>query len=202
MQSITAKIGGDLVIVKALKMPAFVLLPASPSDLEAVARVQFAACASDAGFKVIFPNGPTLTSITHLVQSYEEEMDNDLTCHVLIMKEAMYGEVVSFAIWHFYPATGVDDPIADPSENFSFPKDANKEACEVIMRNSVRKRQHVVATHIGHGRPYACKSKPFAIKEHCNPCSLFHGPCRPRHDTKVSEARCREKVVGVGTGAS
>lgn len=84
-------------------MPAFVLVPASPSDLEAVARVQFASCAADAGFRVIFPKGSTSTAITHFIQSYENDMDNDPSYHIMLVKEAMTGELVSFAIWHFFP---------------------------------------------------------------------------------------------------
>ncbi|KIV88701.1 hypothetical protein PV10_08359 [Exophiala mesophila] len=137
-------------------MPALVLLPASPSDLEAVARVQFAACASDPGFSTVFPNGPTLSCLTHLVRSYENEMDNDLTAHLMIVKEAMEGEVISFAVWHFCPPITPNQEDSDLQHgDFLFPNDANKDAGSKIMQNSQKKRQEVVANHIGHGRPYA-----------------------------------------------
>lgn len=139
-------------------MPAFVLLPASPSDLEAVARVQFAACASDPGFKAIYPNGDTLTSITHSVRALENDMDNDPSYHVMIVKEAMYGEIASFAIWHFYRPRSQDDIDQEMLlQDFSLPSDANTETGRRLMHNSVRKRHEVVASHIGSGRPYVCE---------------------------------------------
>jgi hypothetical protein len=140
-------------------MPAFVLLPASPSDLEAVARVQFAACATDPGFSVIFPKGGTLTSITHFVQSYENDMDNDPSYHIMIVKEAMSGEIASFAIWHFFPPRHQDEIEQEMLlEDFPLPADANKEVGCRLMHNGIRKRHELVAAHIGAGRPYICES--------------------------------------------
>lgn len=140
-------------------MPAFVLLPASPSDLEAVVRVEFAACATDPGFSVIFPKGATLTSITHFVQSFENDMDNDPSYHIMIVKEAMSGEIASFAIWHFFPPRPQDEIDREMlSQDFPLPDDANKEAGCRLMHNGIRKRHELVAAHIGTGRPYVCES--------------------------------------------
>ncbi|KAK7903157.1 hypothetical protein LTR67_001174 [Exophiala xenobiotica] len=137
-------------------MPAFVLLPASPSDLEAIARVQFEACASDHGFSVIFPKGATLASITHLVHSYENDMENDPTCYIMIVKEAMSGEVASFAIWHFCPPRTQDEIDREMlMDDFPFPGDANKELGKRLIHNSIRKRHEAVAANIGAQRPYA-----------------------------------------------
>ncbi|KIW52682.1 hypothetical protein PV05_08307 [Exophiala xenobiotica] len=136
-------------------MPAFVLLPASPSDLEAIARVQFEACASDHGFSVIFPKGATLASITHLVHSYENDMENDPTCYIMIVKEAMSGEVASFAIWHFYPPRTQDEVDREMLiDDFPFPSDANKELGNRLIHNSIRKRHEAVAANVGAQRPY------------------------------------------------
>lgn len=184
-------------------MPAFVLVPASPSDLEAVARVQFAACASDPAFHTVFPNGPTLSCLTHLVQAYENEMDNDLTAHLMIVKEAMYGEVVSFSVWHFCPPTTlheVDSPLQHT--DFLFPSDANKDAGSKIMQNSLKKRQEVVANHIGHGRPYACNSPPFLLFPPTAPCPTTDShtqisPLSARYQSTKTRAPPRSSSTGV-----
>lgn len=140
-------------------MPAFVLLPASPSDLEAVARVQFAACASDPGFPVIFPKGPSLASITHFVQSYEHDMENDPTCHIMIVKEALSGEIASFAIWHFYPPKSPEEIDQEMLvQEFALPADANQEVGNRLIHNGLRKRHEVVASAIGVDIPYICES--------------------------------------------
>lgn len=139
-------------------MPAFVLVPASPSDLEAVARVQFASCAADAGFRVIFPKGSTSTAITHFIQSYENDMDNDPSYHIMLVKEAMTGELVSFAIWHFFPPRSGDDIEQEMLlDDFPLPDDANKEVGCRLIRNSIRKRHELATAFIGVGRPYACE---------------------------------------------
>ena len=139
-------------------MPAFALVPASPSDLEAVARVQFEACADDHGFPVVFPKGPTLTSITHFVQSYEEDMDNDPSCHLMVVKDALTGDIASFAVWHFFPPRSQDEIEQDMlMDEFPLPSDANKELGNRLIHNSIRKRHEVVASAIGGGQPYACK---------------------------------------------
>ncbi|KIX94455.1 uncharacterized protein Z520_09841 [Fonsecaea multimorphosa CBS 102226] len=137
-------------------MPAFVLVPASPSDLEAVARVQFAACASDHGFPVVFPKGATLTSITHYVRSYEYDLENDPTCHLMVVKEAMSGEIASFAVWHFFPPKSQEEVEQEMLiQEVPLPDDANKELANRLVRNSIRKRHEVVASAIGTEKPYA-----------------------------------------------
>lgn len=140
-------------------MPAFVLLPASPSDLESIAQLQFEAFANDHGFPVIFPKGATLSSITHLVYSYENDMENDPTCFIMIVKEAMSGEIVSYAVWHFYPPRSQDEIDMEMLvENIPLPMDANQELGNRLIRESTRKRHEVVAAAIGPPqKPYACE---------------------------------------------
>ncbi len=139
-------------------MPAFALVPASPSDLEAVARVQFEACAGDHGFAVIFPRGPTLASITHFVQAYEEDMENDPSCHLIVVKDALTGEIASFAIWHFYAPRSQDEIEQEMlMSEFPLPSDANKELGNRLIHNSVRKRHEVVTSTIGRGQSHVCK---------------------------------------------
>ncbi|EXJ77805.1 hypothetical protein A1O3_10034 [Capronia epimyces CBS 606.96] len=143
-------------------MPAFVVLPATPSDLEAVARLQFDACASDHAFPVLFPRGGTLTSITHFVNSYGNDMENDPSCHIMIVKEALSREVVSFAIWHFYPPRSQDEIEEEMLiHEFPLPSDSNKELGNKLLHASIRKRHEVVATNIGAERPYACTSPQY-----------------------------------------
>ncbi|EXJ86048.1 hypothetical protein A1O1_06417 [Capronia coronata CBS 617.96] len=137
-------------------MPTFVVLPATPSDLEAVAHVQFAACASDHAFPVIFPRGATSTSLTHMVKSYENDMYSDPSCHIMVVKEAMSGEVASFAVWHFYAPQSQDEIDEEMlTREFPLPADSNKELGSRLLHNSVRKRHEVVAANIGAERPYA-----------------------------------------------
>ncbi|KIW37917.1 uncharacterized protein PV06_09895 [Exophiala oligosperma] len=137
-------------------MPAFVLLPASPSDLESIVRLQFKACADDQGFPVIFPKGASLSSITHLVHSYENDMENDPTCFIMIVKEAMSGEIVSYAVWHFYPPRSQEEiDLEMLVENIPLPIDANQELGNRLIRESTRKRHEVVAATIGPQRAYA-----------------------------------------------
>ncbi|KIW95123.1 uncharacterized protein Z519_03707 [Cladophialophora bantiana CBS 173.52] len=136
-------------------MPAFVLVPASPSDLEGIARVQFAACASDHGFPVIFPKGATLASITHFVHSYESDLENDPSCHLMVVKEAMSGEIASFAVWHFYPPKSQEEVEQEMlMREFPLPDDANKDLGNRLIRNSIRKRHEVAASIIGPDKPY------------------------------------------------
>lgn len=139
-------------------MPALVLVPASPSDLEAIVQVQFAACASDHGFPVIFPKGASLTSITHFVRSFEDDLENDPTCHIMLVKEAMSGDVASYAVWHFYPPKSQEEIDREMlMANFPLPDDANKELGNKLIHNSIRKRHEVVAATIGVQKPYACE---------------------------------------------
>jgi hypothetical protein len=139
-------------------MTAFALVPASPSDLEAVVRVQFEACAEDHGFPHIFPKGATLTSITHFVHAFEEDMENDPTCHIMVVKDAMSGDVASFAVWHFFPPRSQDEIDQEMlMQEFPLPKDANKDLGNSLIHNGTRKRHEVVASAIGTGQPYACK---------------------------------------------
>ena len=169
-------------------MPAFVVLPASPSDLEALVRVEFQACASDNGFPCIFPKGATETSVAHFVQSYQNDMENDPTCHIMLVKEALSGELASFAIWHFYPAKSQDEIDQEMMiTEFPLPDDANKEMGNKLIRNGLRKRHEVVAATIGAGKPYVCKllrSSPIMALQSNRGQRSISG----RHKPKLSEA--------------
>jgi len=141
-------------------MPAFVVVPANPDDLEAVTRVQFDAWANDAGFKLIFPKGPTPDTIQHTVNQLENDMDNDLTRHLMLVKDAFTGEIAAYAIWHFYPQRGHDEIEREMlTDHFPLPRDADLEIGNRLTHNGVRKHHEVVAKHLGHGAPHACSSK-------------------------------------------
>ncbi|KAK4949768.1 hypothetical protein LTR10_011610 [Elasticomyces elasticus] len=137
-------------------MPAFVVLPADSSDLEAIVRVQFEACASDHGFPAIFPKGPTRASITHFVRAFEYDMVNDPTCRIVIAKDTTSGEVASYAIWNFFPFRTQEEIEEEMLiDDFPLPKDANKKLGNALIHNSIRKRHEVVAATIGECTPYA-----------------------------------------------
>ena len=141
-------------------MPAFVVVPANPDDLEAVTRVQFDAWANDAGFKLIFPKGPTPDTIQHTVNQLENDMDNDLTRHLMLVKDAFTGEIAAYAIWHFYPQRGHDEIEREMlTDHFPLPRDTDLEIGNRLTHNGVRKHHEVVAKHLGHGAPHACSSK-------------------------------------------
>lgn len=139
-------------------MPALVVVPASFNDLEAVTRVQFDAWKDDAGFKLIFPKGPTPDTVQHCVNQLENDMDNDLTRHLMLVKDAMTHEVAAYAIWHFYPLRGHDDIEREMlTDHFPLPRDANLEVGNRLIHNGVRKHHEVVAKQFGRGAPHACK---------------------------------------------
>ena len=139
-------------------MPAFVALPANPEDLEAIARAQHEACASDPGFSVIFPKGPTAQTLQHGVARMENEMQEDPTSMFMIAKDAMSGEVAAYAVWHFFPLRSHDQIEREMlTDKFPLPADANIEAGNKLIHLSIRKRHEMVAKHIGMGLPYACK---------------------------------------------
>ncbi len=150
-------------------MPAFVALPANPEDLEAVARAQYEACASDPGFSVIFPRGPTAQAIQHAVVRMEDEMQEDPTCMFMIAKDAISGDVAAYAIWHFFPLRSHDQIEREMlTDKFPLPADANIEAGNKLIHLSIRKRHEVVAKYIGMGLPYACG--PISSKLHWYVC--------------------------------
>ncbi|KAK6380747.1 hypothetical protein LTS17_004947 [Exophiala oligosperma] len=187
-------------------MPAFVLLPASPSDLESIVRLQFKACADDQGFPVIFPKGASLSSITHLVHSYENDMENDPTCFIMIVKEAMSGEIVSYAVWHFYPPRSQEEiDLEMLVENIPLPIDANQELGNRLIRESTRKRHEVVAATIGPQRAYA---SPNAAESAGNGSLLddveespFPSSTYPDIPNPVSNASLWQQLLGLGTPA-
>ena len=141
-------------------MPAFVVVPATPDDLQQIARLQFEACSTDTGFQTIFPKGATSTSIQHAIQVMEDEMEKDQTVHYMTVKDGMTGDITSYAIWNFIPAKSPDAIDAEIlKDNFPWPPDANAEAGNRLVHNATRKKYEVVAKWFGTGRPFACMSR-------------------------------------------
>lgn len=139
-------------------MPALVVVPANPDDLEAVTRLQFDAWAKDVGFTAIFPRGPTPDTVQHTMMQLENDMDNDLTRHLMLVKDALSNGVVAYAIWHFFPQRSHDEIEREMlTDHFPLPRDANLEVGNRLIHNSVRKHHEMVAKHFGHGAPHACR---------------------------------------------
>lgn len=178
-------------------MAAFEVIPASTSDLEAVVRVQFEACASDHGFSVIFPKGSTSTSVTHFMAAFERDMKDDPTCHIVIVKDAMSGDVASYAVWHFYPSRSQEEIEQEMLiDDFPLPEDANKDLGNALIHNSIRKRHEVVAVTIGEQTPYACKLKALNWKYPAvDPCRRFG---RDRDLSKLPTPRSSFKTAHLG----
>ena len=142
-------------------MPAFVVVPASFDDLEAVTRVQFDAWKDDVAFGLIFPKGPTPDTVQHTVNQLENDMYNDLTRHLMLVKDAMTHEIAAYAIWHFYPQRSHDEIEREMlTDHFPLPRDANLEVGNRLIHDGVRKHHEVVAKHFGHGAPHACTYSP------------------------------------------
>jgi hypothetical protein len=144
-------------------MPALVVVPASPDDLEAAARVQFAAWEEDAPFRSIFPAGGTSDTIQHTMAQLENDMNNDQSRHLMLVKDALTNEVAAYAFWHFFPQRSQNEVERDMlTDHFPLPRDANHELGNRLIHNGVRKHHEMVANHFGHGAPHAC-TYTFAI---------------------------------------
>lgn len=138
-------------------MPALVVVPANPDDLEAVARLQFAAWEQDKPFRAIFPKGLTPDTLQHTMVQLENDMDNDLTQHLMLVKDALTNDVVAYAVWHFYPLRGQHEIEREMlTDHFPLPRDANHEVGNRLIHNGVRKHHEMVSKHFGHGAPHAC----------------------------------------------
>jgi hypothetical protein len=148
-------------------MPAFVAIPATPEDIPDIVKAQFESCASDPGFSVIFPKGLTSEALQHNVARMEDEMAEDPTVLFLIAKDAMTGELASYAVWHFFPIRSHEQIEREMlTDQFPLAKDANHEAGNKLIHLSIRKRHEVVSRELGMGVPYACRFKS------CIPVSL------------------------------
>ena len=150
-------------------MPSLVVLPANPEDLQEIARVQFASFASDAGFAIIFPKGPTDESIQHTMLQMEHDMEEDRSCHIVVVKDAVTLEIAAFATWHFYPLRGQEEIEKEMlTDKYPLPADSYIEAGNLLIHDGVRKRHEVVAKHFGMGNPHACTSPCLRITRKCS----------------------------------
>jgi predicted GNAT family N-acyltransferase len=138
-------------------MPSFVVVPARPDDIEAIARLQFESCSTNPGFRTIFPKGASPAAVQHVVSMMEKDMDEDQTAHFMIVKDGLTGEVVSYAIWNFITPRKEEEIEAEMLKDaFPWPEDANAEAGNTMMHNTIRKKHEVLAKWFGMGSPYAC----------------------------------------------
>ena len=150
-------------------MPSLVVLPANPEDLQGIARVQFASFASDDGFAIIFPKGPTDESIQHTMLQMEHDMEEDRSCHIVVVKDAVTLEIAAFATWHFYPLRGQEEIEKEMlTDKYPLPADSNIEAGNLLIHDGVRKRHEVVAKHFGMGNPHACTSPCLRMTRKCS----------------------------------
>ncbi|RMZ88654.1 hypothetical protein DV736_g4113, partial [Chaetothyriales sp. CBS 134916] len=137
-------------------MAALVVVPATPDDVGAIGRLQFEACANDAGFQTIFPQGATAASLQYVITSMENGMDHDLTAHLMLVKDSMTGEIASYAQWHFLPPRSQEDVDQELLvDTFPWPGDANAEAGNMLVRNATRKKHEVVGKWFSSGSPFA-----------------------------------------------
>lgn len=140
-------------------MPLLALVPASPSDLEAIARVHFASWSrsNHPGFNAIFPKGATPDTLQHWITDMDNGF-NDLSKHLMLVKDAEKGSIAAYALWQFCPQRSHDEIEREMlTDHFPLPKDANLEVGNRLIHNGVRKHHEVVAKHFGHGAAHACK---------------------------------------------
>ena len=136
------------------------------SDLPEVHRLSLSADQQSATSELLFPNGPSEASITHLVKQDEKDMrDLSSTCRHVIIRDISgdvqgKGEAVSYALWNFFVGRGKES-IGQKDEGGgrdgayyeSWPPDANQEALGALVEMGRRKRESIM----GHEN-YACKS--------------------------------------------
>lgn len=171
-------------------MPALVVVPANPDDLEAVARLQFEAFAQDEPFNTIFPKGLTPDTLQHTMAQLENDMDNDFTLHLMLVKDALTNAVAAYATWHFYPQRSQNEVEREMlTDHFPLPRDADHEVGNRLVHNGVRKHHEMVARHFGPGAPHACR---FGFQFLYAPRLTFtYSPVCGGHQSKVLEAgRC------------
>lgn len=123
----------------------FILTEATSADCEAIAVIEFSACASDPGFSTIFPHGATPTLLADYVGRFQSDLADDPTCHMYVVRESASSEVVSFATWHFFPDRTQEEIDAQMLlDDFHLPEDANREAGNLLIRNGLRKRHELM----------------------------------------------------------
>jgi hypothetical protein len=137
-------------------MPSYVAIPATPADIPQMATLMFEANASDPVFNAIYPKGNTPKSLMHVVAQLEEEMDEDPSAYMMIVKDASNGQCVGYALWHFMIRAG---PLETPEiDREHFPAEANAELGVQLVSASARKRGNVLREVLAgrEGAGYAC----------------------------------------------
>lgn len=123
----------------------FILTEATVDDCSAIARIEFEACGSDPGFITIFPKGATPTILEDYTRRFKQDIEEDATCHVYVVREAQSGEIASFATWHFFPEKTQDDIDKQMlMDDFHLPEGANIDAGNRLIRNGLRKRHEIM----------------------------------------------------------
>ena len=139
-----------------------VLIP----DLPEVHRLSLSADQHSATAELLFPNGPSETSITYLVKQDEKDMrDLSSTSRRVIIRDLPSdgrgkGEAVSYALWDFFIGKGREGKGQDNEGgggdgacHESWPPDANQEALGALVEMGRRKREGIMGDN-----NYACKS--------------------------------------------
>jgi len=134
-------------------MPNFTVAAATPDDCESIVRIEFAACAEDPGFSVIYPKGATARVVDHYTRQMQNDLANDPTCAIMVVKDRDTGALVSFATWHFFDNWHQDDLDREwRTDDWNLPADANAEAGNRLIGNGIRRRHEIMST-----QAYACK---------------------------------------------
>lgn len=134
-------------------MSRFILAPATPADLDTAAALEFEACRHDAGFKTIWPCGPTQASTQWVIDHWRHDLSEDPSCHLILAKDRTNGDVASFAQWHLFESERDQEEIDREmlKDDYALPHDADVEVGNRLIKNGVRKRHELMGK-----QPYAC----------------------------------------------
>ncbi|KAL6717672.1 hypothetical protein ACLMJK_005587 [Lecanora helva] len=139
------------------------LLPILLPDLPRIHTLSLSADSDSPTARVLFPHHASPTSVAHLTQQDERDMQDPRSTSRYVMvcdvpadgaegvgvgevSGGRRGEVVSYAMWNFFVESGEDGEGRDGGGAYydEWPSDVNKEAVETLMASGKRMREQVM----------------------------------------------------------
>ncbi len=129
----------------------FTTSPVLSSDMEEVHRFHLSIDANGPIGQLLFPNGASDRSVaSHAALSRKWMTDPHSKMRPVVAKDSDTGEIVSYAVWFFFPEKDND---AGGEIGGEWPSDVNREPLEALIELKKKKRVELMK-----GKPYACKS--------------------------------------------
>jgi hypothetical protein len=101
--------------------------------------------------QLLFPHGASDISVaTYAELSRKGITDPKSKMRPVVAKDSDTGEIVSYALWFFFPEKDND---AGEETGADWPSDVNREPLEALIELKKKKRVELMK-----GKPYACKS--------------------------------------------